>query len=521
MLCVHGNPTWSYLWRRFLAAAPPGWRVVAPTSSAWAGPSARPAPRRLAERIDDLDRADRGLEITGPVVAVAHDWGGPDRPGLGAAAPRPAGRGGADQHRRAPADRDRRATGADPAGPFGGAPATWCASGRRPSSAAPRRCPGPPCPATVRDGARRAVRTGRAGDGAVGDFVADIPLEPDHPSRVALDRVADGLAELRDVPALLLWGARDPVFSERYLHDLPERLPQADVQRYAAGLPPGHRGRPRDRRRRLALGRGSAGGHDGDPAGSATAAPDAAPPGLRRRGTADLLGRAQRPRPPTVVAAVAICARRPPVISFAELEQRVADLAAGLAEAGVRPGPPGGPAGPAGIDLTVAVYACWRAGAVIVVADAGLGLRGLGAALRSAGPDHLIGIPPACWPPRARRAGPADPGRLHAGRGAATAGRRPLAELHPTRAATGQADAASRPRRRGRGAVHLRGHRPGQGRGLPPGQLPAQIDLVRAATADLTRRTGWSPPSPRSRCTGRRSASPRRCRTWTSPRPAR
>ena len=24
MLCVHGNPTWSYLWRRFLAAAPAG-----------------------------------------------------------------------------------------------------------------------------------------------------------------------------------------------------------------------------------------------------------------------------------------------------------------------------------------------------------------------------------------------------------------------------------------------------------------------------------------------------------------
>jgi olefin beta-lactone synthetase len=30
LLCVHGNPTWSYLWRRLLAAAPPGWRVVAP-----------------------------------------------------------------------------------------------------------------------------------------------------------------------------------------------------------------------------------------------------------------------------------------------------------------------------------------------------------------------------------------------------------------------------------------------------------------------------------------------------------
>ena len=30
LLCVHGNPTWSYLWRRLLAAPPPGWRVVAP-----------------------------------------------------------------------------------------------------------------------------------------------------------------------------------------------------------------------------------------------------------------------------------------------------------------------------------------------------------------------------------------------------------------------------------------------------------------------------------------------------------
>ena len=29
LLCVHGNPTWSYLWRRFLACADPGWRVVA------------------------------------------------------------------------------------------------------------------------------------------------------------------------------------------------------------------------------------------------------------------------------------------------------------------------------------------------------------------------------------------------------------------------------------------------------------------------------------------------------------
>ena len=33
--------------------------------------------RRLAERIDDLDRLGRALAVDGPVVTVAHDWGGP------------------------------------------------------------------------------------------------------------------------------------------------------------------------------------------------------------------------------------------------------------------------------------------------------------------------------------------------------------------------------------------------------------------------------------------------------------
>ena len=55
---------------------------------------------------------------------------------------------------------------------------------------------------------------------AVGDFVADIPLEPSHPSRATLDRVAHGLTELATVPTLLLWGPRDPVFKQASLRDL-------------------------------------------------------------------------------------------------------------------------------------------------------------------------------------------------------------------------------------------------------------------------------------------------------------
>ena len=84
MLCVHGNPTWSYLWRRFLATAPPGWRVVAVDHLGMGWSERLPAIRRLAERIDDLDALTRALGIEGPVVPVAHDWGGPIALGSGA-----------------------------------------------------------------------------------------------------------------------------------------------------------------------------------------------------------------------------------------------------------------------------------------------------------------------------------------------------------------------------------------------------------------------------------------------------
>ena len=73
LLCVHGNPTWSYLWRRFLACADPGWRVVA-IDQLGMGYSERPkSPRLLAARIDDLDAIASEPGITASVVLAAHD----------------------------------------------------------------------------------------------------------------------------------------------------------------------------------------------------------------------------------------------------------------------------------------------------------------------------------------------------------------------------------------------------------------------------------------------------------------
>ena len=76
LLCVHGNPTWSYLWRRLLAAAPPGWRVVAPDQLGMGWSQRLPEPRRLEQRVADLGDLTTALGVTGPVVTVAHDWGG-------------------------------------------------------------------------------------------------------------------------------------------------------------------------------------------------------------------------------------------------------------------------------------------------------------------------------------------------------------------------------------------------------------------------------------------------------------
>ena len=46
---------------------------------------------------------------------------------------------------------------------------------------------------------------------------------------------------------------------------------------------------------------------------------------------------------------------------------------------------------PPGADLTAVLYGIWRAGAIAVVVDAGLGLRGMRTALRSAGPKYVVG----------------------------------------------------------------------------------------------------------------------------------
>jgi len=79
MLCVHGNPTWSFLWRRLVAAgARPErpWRVIAVDQLEMGFSERTGEQHRLADRVAALGDLTDELGLTGPVVTVGHDWGG-------------------------------------------------------------------------------------------------------------------------------------------------------------------------------------------------------------------------------------------------------------------------------------------------------------------------------------------------------------------------------------------------------------------------------------------------------------
>ena len=94
-------------------------------------------------------------------------------------------------------------------------------------------------------------------------------------------------------------------------------------------------------------------------------------------------------------------------VAFSEFAGLVDRTAAGLVHAGVRPGDRVALMITPGIDLAVSLHACWRAGAIVVLIDSGLGPAGMSAAIKAADPAYLVGGPKALaaaqvlrWPGR-------------------------------------------------------------------------------------------------------------------------
>ncbi|QHC68386.1 alpha/beta fold hydrolase [Rathayibacter sp. VKM Ac-2759] len=394
ILCVHGNPTWSYLWRDLarasLDAARRGeqaWRVVAVDQLEMGFSERTGALHTLADRVRELSNLTEVLGLT-DVVTLGHDWGGVVS--LGWAVDHPAELRGAAVlntavHQSADAPIPAPLRLALASGVLGastvGTPAfleTTLALGH------------PALPAAVKDG-YRAPYLGASRRGGIGGFVADIPVDSAHPSHHELVRIAEGVRELV-VPALMLWGPLDPIFSDRYLDDLADRLPHAQIHRFE--------------------GTGHLLAEDVDYAsavltwlGDATSERGAAPDVRRPTVPVESLWRHLDANSDD--DGVALVEMAPPggggprTVSWRLLSRRVRELAAGLRASGVQRGDRVSLLVPPGADLTALLYACLRIGAVVVVADAGLGLRGLTRAVRGTWPDLVVGALPGLTVARA------------------------------------------------------------------------------------------------------------------------
>ncbi len=371
VVCVHGNPTWSFLWRSFHRRLGDRYRVIAVDQLSM-GLSQRVAPRRFAQRVDDLGRILDAFGVEGPIVLAAHDWGGPIALGW------------AVEHRERVAGILLGNTGVSL--PAGGVPLPIRLAGSEVLRDLGCRRTSAFIDVTLATGHGRIDRGARRGyrapyrssanRRAIADFVEDIPTTPEHPSFAALAAMTERLPEL-DVPVLLAWGENDPVFHLEFAADLRCRLPQAELHRFPLA---GHLVIEEEDVAAVAdawIGRLL------EPGDQTTAGPALSPVSTEPLWGALLAREADQ--------AIAVAVGGGSTLTFAELARRVAGLACALREAGVVEGDRVALLAPDPQDFIAAAYACWVIGAVTVVVDRGLGLKGLRRALRSSEPAWLVG----------------------------------------------------------------------------------------------------------------------------------
>lgn len=371
IVCVHGNPTWSYLWKDVLKQLSGEWRVIAidQTGMGW---SERSAPRKLEDRVAELV-AFCQQHTSGPLVLMAHDWGGPVA--LGASA-----------------FLDVQAVILGNTGvalPEGVPMPPLIATARRFVDISCRRSPlfvagtSRMTAKEHRQALNAPYRTSRR-RAAVAEFVADIPLDEGDISWSALRHAAAALEQL-DVPLLLVWGGADPVFNDRFLADLVRRAPNACVHRFpdAGHLVP------------LDAPMASVASQWLDDVLSVP--PNAVPVAPNRN---DVIGESAAEgdfvditqalfrRSNDVSAAFTDASG---ACSWQTLASEVENTARILVSAGLERGDRVALLVPPGVEMLKAAYGVWRAGGVVVVVDRGLGVRGMRRLLRGSGAKWVFG----------------------------------------------------------------------------------------------------------------------------------
>ncbi|MEM6702696.1 MAG: alpha/beta fold hydrolase [Acidobacteriota bacterium] len=234
VLMVHGNPTWSFYWRRLIRALSPTHRVVA-IDHVGCGKSDKPTDEqysyRLAQRIDDLDHLVEHLALSQVTLAV-HDWGGM------------IGFGWADRHPDLVERLVVLNTAAFPLPSSKPLPRTlWLARNTGLGAFLVRGFNAFAVGATRMAVTRRKLPP-EVRDGLVAPydswgsriatlrFVQDIPLVSSDPSWSIVEGVGERLNQFEHLPTLICWGDRDFVFDHHFLEVWQRKLPRATVHRF-------------------------------------------------------------------------------------------------------------------------------------------------------------------------------------------------------------------------------------------------------------------------------------------------
>jgi haloalkane dehalogenase len=239
VLMLHGNPSWSFYWRKLVLGLRDRYRCIVPDHIGM-GLSDKPddapgaSPRyayTLQSRVDDVQTLLQHLGVTGPVTLAVHDWGGGIGFGWGVA------------H----GDRIRRLvilnTGAFPlpsAKPLPGtlrlgrdsALGTGLIRGLNAFAAVAARVGVEQAMAADVRRAYLAPYDSWANRIATSRFVQDIPLGEGDAAWPLVQAMGRKLPEYADRPTFIGWGLRDFVFDRHFLRGFTNALPQAQVHAF-------------------------------------------------------------------------------------------------------------------------------------------------------------------------------------------------------------------------------------------------------------------------------------------------
>jgi len=355
----------------------PEHRIIAPDHLSM-GYSEQVPMRRYHERVADVADLLCALGVEGPVWLVAQDWGGALAMGFATTFPHrvsgmvlsntgiavPSGRRAPRLIKVAASHGLHKLTTQTTSLFVWGTsrlPGRTLTRGQRNALAAPYRS--------------RKRRRG------VGEFVADVPFSETHPSYGAIATVADLLPSLT-IPVRLVWGARDPVFNDDFAEDLRGRFHNVELHRIADA---GHLAVLETSIAPIVESAISTQQLIEQSIEVEATSVSSVEPLWSRISQAHGIGVAHR-----IGVAISDAAANETVTND-QFDQRVAAFAKGLYDRGVKLGDRVAILIPPGIDLIASVYACWRIGAVTVIADRGLGLKGLRSAVRSAHVNHVLG----------------------------------------------------------------------------------------------------------------------------------